>query len=104
LNDYVGMNTGGIPDISDNGYQMQTSLMAVPKVLQLYFSWSQIFGNYGDPSEVRVGQNWYFLKQRGVRVNGEFIHVNKSPVGYTAYPMPVGANGNIIHLNLEMNF
>ena len=104
LNDYVGVNTEGIPDISDNGYQMQTSVMAVPQVLQLYVSWSQIFGNYGDPSDLRVGQNWYFLKQRGVRVNAEFIHVNKSPVGYTAYPMPVGANGNIIHLNLEMNF
>jgi hypothetical protein len=104
LSNYVGVNTGGIPDITDNGYQMQTSAMAVPKTLQLYFSWSQIFGNYGNPWEWRTGENWYFLKQRGVRVNAEFIHVNKSPVGYTAYPMPVGANGNIIHLNLEMNF
>ena len=93
LNNYVGVNTGGIPDITDNGYQMQTSAMAVPKTLQLYFSWSQIFGNYGDPWEWRAGENWYFLKQRGIRVNAEFIHVNKSPVGYTAYPMPVGANG-----------
>jgi hypothetical protein len=104
LNNYVGVNTGGIPDISDNGYQMQTSAMAVPKTLQLYFSWSQIFGNYGNPWEWRTGENWYFLKQRGLRVNAEFIHVNHSPVGYTAYPMPVGANGNIIHVNLEMNF
>jgi hypothetical protein len=104
LNNYVGANTGGIPDITDNGYQVQTSAMAVPKTLQLYFSWSQIFGNYGDPWEWRAGENWYFLKQRGIRVNAEFIHVNKSPVGYTAYPMPVGATGNVIHLNLEMNF
>ena len=102
--EYVGANTGGLPNITDNGYQMQTSMMALPQVLQLYGSWSQIFGNYGDPWEWRVGQNWYFLKQRGVRVNAEFIHVNKSPVGYTAYPMPVGANGNVIHLNFEMNF
>jgi len=104
LSDYVGVDTGGIPNIIDSGYQMQTSAMPIPQILQVYFSWSQIFGDYGDPSEWRVGQNWYFLKQRGVRVNAEFIHVNKSPVGYTAYPMPVGANGNIIHLNLEMNF
>jgi len=104
LNDYVGVNVGGIPDISDSGYQMQTSAMAVPKVLQLYVSWSQIFGNYGNPWEWRAGENWYFLKQRGVRINTEFIHVNKSPVGYTAYPMPVGARGNVFHVNLEMNF
>ena len=33
------------------------------------------------------------MKERGLRLNGEFMHVNKSPVGYTAYPYPVGANG-----------
>ena len=48
--------------------------------------------------------NWYFMKERGLRLNGEYIHVNHSPVGYTAYPMPVGANGDIFHINLEMNF
>ena len=44
------------------------------------------------------------MKQRGFRINTEWIHVNNSPVGYTAYPMPVGANGDIINLNLELNF
>jgi hypothetical protein len=78
--------------------------MAVKDVLQLYLSGSQIFGDYGNPSEVRFGGSWYFTKQRGLRLNAEFIHVKHSPVGYTAYPMPVGANGPIFHLNLEMNF
>jgi hypothetical protein len=44
------------------------------------------------------------MKQRGLRLNTEYIHVNHSPVGYTAYPMPVGASGSIFHINLEMNF
>jgi hypothetical protein len=104
LNDFVGVNTGGIADITDDGYQMQLSAMAIPKILQPYFSWSQIFGRYGDASDVRVGGNWYFMGERGLRVNGEFIHANKSPVGYTAYPLPVGGNGNVFHFNLEMNF
>jgi DUF3011 family protein len=104
LTDFTGVNTGGIPDVFDTGYQLQSSAMVVPKILQLYLSGSQIFGQYGDSSEVRVGENWYFMKERGLRLNTEFIHVNKSPVGYTAYPMPVGANGNIIHVNIEMNF
>ena len=104
LTNFTGVNTGGIADISDNGYQLQSSGMAIKDILQLYLSGSQIFGHYGDASEVRVGENWYFTKQRGLRLNTEFIHVNNSPVGYTAYPMPVGANGNIIHVNLEMNF
>ena len=104
LTNFTGVNTGGIPDITDTGYQLQSSAMAIKDVLQVYLSGSQIFGDYGDPSEVRVGGNWYFKKQRGLRLNGEYIHVNHSPVGYTAYPMPVGANGNIFHINLEMNF
>ena len=104
LNDFTGTNTTALVPIHDSGYQVQTSAMVVPKQLQAYFSWSQIFGSYGDPWEVRGGGNWYFMKDRGLRLNGEFIHVRKSPVGYTAYPMPVGANGNVFHINLEMNF
>jgi hypothetical protein len=104
LSNFAGVNTGSIPDIHDNGYQLQSSAMAIKDVLQVYLSGSQIFGDYADPSEVRAGANWYFKKERGLRVNGEYIHVNHSPVGYTAYPMPVGATGNIFHINLEMNF
>ena len=78
----------GIADISDTGYQMQSSAMAVKKTLQMYLGWSQIFGDYGNPWEVRVGANWYSMKERGLRVNGELMYVNKSPVGYTAYPYP----------------
>ena len=104
LSNYAGLNTGGIPDISDNGYQLQASAMVVPKALQLYFGTSQIFGNYGDPWEVRGGANWYPMKERGIRVNGEWMYVDGSPVGYTAYPYAVGSKGPVFHLNLEMNF
>jgi hypothetical protein len=104
LSDYSGVNTAGLPDIDDSGYQVQASAMVVPKILQPYFSNSKIFGTHGDPWEVRAGANWYFVKERGLRLNGEYIYVRRSPVGYTAYPMPVGANGPVFHINLEMNF
>jgi hypothetical protein len=104
LGNYTGVNVGGIPAISDTGYQLQASAMPIKNVLQVYVSGSQIFGDYGKPSEFRVGENWYFTRDRGLRFNTEFIHVNHSPVGYTAYPMPVGASGNIVHVNLELNF
>jgi len=104
LSDFTGANTGGIPNITDDGYQLQSSAMVVPKTLQVYLSGSQIFGDFGNPWELRAGTNWYFTKERGLRVNGEWIHVRHSPVGYTAYPIPVGGNGNLLHLNLEMNF
>jgi hypothetical protein len=78
--------------------------MVVPKTLQAYVSGAQIFGRYGDASEIRSGANWYFTKDRGLRVNAEWIHLTNCPVGYTAVPYPVGGNGQVLHLNLEMNF
>jgi hypothetical protein len=104
LSDFTGVNTGGIADINDTGYQLQASAMVVPNLLQLYVGNSQVFGRYGDQWEVRIGENFYPMKQRGVRLNGEFIYVDHAPVGYTAYPMPVGAKGPVFHINLEVNF
>jgi hypothetical protein len=104
LSDYDGSNVSGIPNINDHGYQLQASAMAVPKIFQVYVGNSGVYGQFGDASEFRVGANWYPVKQRGFRVNGEFIDVTRSPVGYTAYPMPVGATGRIFHANLELNF
>jgi hypothetical protein len=105
LSNYAGLNTGGVPDITDNGYQVQVSAMPVPKILQGYFSWSQIFGGaFGNDWEVRGGENWFPMKQRGIRINGEVMYVNRSPVGYTAYPYPVGGKGPVFHINFEMNF
>jgi hypothetical protein len=104
LRNFTGVNTSGIADINDHGYQLQSSAMVIPKVLQVYFSGSQVFGRYGDQWEVRAGENWYFMKDRGLRLNGEWMYVNTSPVGYTAYPYPVGAKGPVFHVNLEMNF
>jgi hypothetical protein len=104
LSGYEGSNISSIPNINDKGYQLQVSAMPVPKLLQVYFGNSGIYGRYGDQSEVRFGASWYPVRQRGFRVNGEFIHVDHAPVGYTAYPMPVGARGKVFHLNLELNF
>ena len=104
LSDYTGPNTGGIPDLDDHGYQLQVSAMAVPKLLQVYAGNSGIYGEHGDASEVRLGLNVYPVRSRGFRVNAEWIHVNDSPVGYTAYPMPVGASGSVVHVNWELNF
>jgi hypothetical protein len=104
LNDFRGTNTAGIAAIDDHGYQVQASAMAVKEVLQVYAGASGIYGGYGNASEVRAGLNWYFVKQRGLRVHGEWIHLNKCPVGYTAVPYPVGGNGDLFHVNVEMTF
>jgi len=104
LSNFQGINTGGIADIEDHGFQVQSSAMAVPKTLQVYLSGAAIRGRYGNSSEVRAGFNWYVVKERGLRLNAEWIHLNKCPVGYTAVPYPVGGNGDVFHTNFEMNF
>jgi hypothetical protein len=104
LGDYEGPGTGALADIDDHGFQVQSSAMAVPKRLQAYVSGAAIRGLYGNSSEVRAGANWYVIGQRGLRVNVEWLHLNKSPVGYTAVPYPVGGNGNIFTAVFEMNF
>jgi len=105
LRNYSGVNTGAVPDIDDHGYQMQASAMPIARLLQAYGGWSQIFGGrYGDDWEVRGGANYFPMKQRGIRFNAEWMYVDRSPVGYTAYPYAVGAKGPVFHLNFEMNF
>jgi len=37
-------------------------------------------------------------------VNAEWPHLSHCPVGYTAVPYPVGGNGDVYHINAEMNF
>jgi hypothetical protein len=104
LSNFTGSDTGGIADIHDHGYQLQSSAMVIPKTLQAYVSGSEIRGRYGNGSELRAGASWYFLKERGLRLNGEWIHLHKCPVGYNAVPYPVGGNGDVFHMNAEMNF
>jgi hypothetical protein len=104
LDDYQGLNVGAIPNINDHGFQVQASGMAIKDLLQVYAGGSGIYGAYGDASEFRLGTNFYPVKERGFRINVEWLHLNHSPVGYTAVPYAVGANGNVFHTNVELNF
>ena len=91
--------------LNDEGFQLLGSAMVIPKKLQLYSTYSKIFGQYGDPSEVRVGFNFFpFKKTISTRLNGQVTLMNKCPVGGLAYPYTVGANGTIFNLDLELNF
>jgi hypothetical protein len=104
LDDYQGLNVGAIPNINDHGFQAQASGMVLKDLWQVYAGGSGIYGVYGDASELRLGTNFYPVKERGFRINVEWLHLNHSPVGYTAVPYSVGANGNVFHTNVELNF
>ena len=104
LSNFVGTGTAAIDDIDDHGYQVQLSAMVLPKTIQAYVSGSEIRGRFGNASEIRAGANWYVMRERGLRLNAEWLHLNHCPVGYTAVPYPVGGNGDVYHVNFEMNF
>ncbi len=90
--------------LHDHGFQVQSSVMLKPQTLQAYVSGSKIFGEYGDPSDVRVGLNFYPWKNQSLRWNNEFIHLNDSPVGALSLPYLVGGDGTLFHSNLELAF
>jgi hypothetical protein len=104
LSHFRGPGTAVLVPIRDDGLQLQASAMFVPRLLQGYVGTSRINGYYGDAAEYRAGFNYFPRRSRGLRVNGEWINLDDSPVGYTAVPYPVGGNGNVFHVNFELNF
>jgi hypothetical protein len=101
-----GPGTEALPfrELHDSGFKVETSAMALPKLLQPYVSGSRINGEYGDPWDVRVGVNYYPFGNEIVRWNAEYLHVRRSPVGALSLPMPVGANGGIVYSSFLVNF
>ena len=93
-----------IKELTDTGAQLKTSMMVMPKTLQLYANGSKIFGEYGDPWDAGLGFNWWPFKQRGFRINSEVIYLRHSPVGYSSLPYTVGSNGWVFVANAELAF
>ena len=93
-----------VDNLFDTGFQLQASAMLVPKTLQFYLSGSKIFGQYGNPYDIAGGFNWFPFQRRDFRVNAMGLYVYKSPVGYTAYPVPVGGNGFTFLTDLSLAF
>jgi hypothetical protein len=104
LSNFIGTGVEALKDIKDDGYQVQLSGMLVPQLFQLYGGVSQIKGDYGDSTELRLGMNYFPKRMRGLRLNAEWLDLDHCPVGYTAVPYPVGGNGTVFHANFELNF
>ena len=95
---------GVIPvrNLFDNGFTIQASAMLIDKTLQFYSTGSHINGQYGKPTEITCGLNFFPFKSRVFRVNPEVMFENNVPVGYLSYPTVIGANGPIYMVNLEI--
>ncbi len=106
VNNLKGIGTDALTfdALTDNGFQVQASAMVIDQTLQAYGTYSQVNGEYGDPSDVRFGLNWYPWHNHVIRWNFEYINATNMPVGGLSLPYPVGANGNIFYTNFQVNF
>jgi hypothetical protein len=100
LNNFV--TTGPIPfdEITDNGFQVQSSYMILPRQLQVFGQYSKIYGDNGDPYDITTGVWWYPFARRELRVNAQALYLNDSPVGYSSVPFAVGGNGWVFNLDV----
>jgi len=98
--------TGPLPEdrLDDKGYQIQASMMAIPRVLQPYVGFSEIQGEYGTPHDLSVGFNWYPMKRKELRLNVQGLYLKDSPVGYSSVPFQVGGNGWALTTDVVLAF
>lgn len=98
--------TGPIPvsKLDDKGFQIQGSMMITPKTLQAYLGYSYINGEYGNPSDISIGANWFPFKRKEMRVNVQGLYLDDSPVGYSSVPFAVGGNGWVFSTDVIVAF
>jgi len=104
--DDFGVRGGSLPfdSVDDYGFYLVGSAMVLPEKLQVYLGGSLIFGEYGDPWDIKLGMNWFPFGNKTVRWNNELIYLKGSPVGGIAYPYAVGGTGVVFQSNFEVAF
>lgn len=93
-----------VKNLFDHGFQLQGTAMLIPKTLQAYAGHSRVFGQYGNPYDIRFGTNWFPYKNKVLRWNTEALYLFKSPVGYTSVAYPVGGRGWVFSTTVELAF
>jgi hypothetical protein len=93
-----------VTSLYDTGFQLQGSVMLVPDRWQLYAAASKVFGQYGNPSDLTVGLNWFPFARKEMRVNMQGIYLRRSPVGGTSYPYIVGGDGWLFNTDFIITF
>jgi hypothetical protein len=99
-----GVSTLAFDKLTDDGFQLQASGMVLPQFLQGYAGYSRVFGEYGDPWDVRLGLNWFPWRNQVVWWNAEYLHTDHSPVGGLSLPTQVGGTGETFYTSLMVNF
>jgi hypothetical protein len=89
-----------VTHLYDHGFQVLASGMLKPRILQAYVMGSKVFGEYGDPWDAAVGLTYYPFEHKQVRLNTEFLYMDRSAIGYTAVPYTVGGTGWVWTVNV----
>jgi hypothetical protein len=106
LSNFTGDGTDslGFNVLTDNGFQLMASYMIIQQKLQVYTTFSQVYGDYGNPWDKRIGFNFFPWKTQAFRWNLEYIQISRSPVGALSLPYPVGGTGGIFNSDFMINF
>lgn len=83
LDHFVANGPLPVREVRDFGFYVQAAYMVVPKRVELYGETSYIYGQYGEPKEFIVGNNYYPWNTRNIRLNTQLIEVDHSPVSST---------------------
>ena len=102
LDEFQGPGTSIIPNRYDRGFQLQASMMAIPKRLQVYLAGSRVDGQYGYPWDTRLGINVFPWKNRVFRWNTQVMYIYHAPSGYNSLTYNVGSTGWIFNTDFEM--
>jgi hypothetical protein len=102
LDQFEGPGTSIVPNRYDRGFQLQASMMAIPKRLQVYLAGSRVEGQYGNPWDTRLGVNLFPWKNRVFRWNAQVMYIYHSPSGYNSLTYNVGSTGWIFNTDFEM--
>jgi hypothetical protein len=102
LDQFQGPNTSIVPNQWDRGFQLQGSMMIVPRTFQAYLAGSYVDGNYGKPWDIRAGVNWHPWHNRVFRWNTQVMYLSHSPVGYTSLTYNVGSTGVVFNTDFEL--
>ncbi len=94
-----------VTDLFDHGGQISLSQMLVHKTLGAYVSSTYLFDQFQrNPWEVVVGLNFYPIKTRSWRLNGQMIYVDRSSAdSYFGYYLK-GLKGPILSIGTDILF
>ncbi|TMJ17642.1 MAG: hypothetical protein E6G94_01875 [Alphaproteobacteria bacterium] len=104
VNDLQVIGTIPVTRLKDNGFSLQASAMVLPRVLQPYVTYSKIFGEYGDPTELGIGMNIYPFRRKEMRFNVQALKLDHSPIGGSSLVAQVGGDGWVFNTDWIVNF